>query len=112
MDCCHAGSGTRKDDPDHLIRAAYLDGYSIPADLDVELGCHPEEPGNNRSITPLSSPSLSSHILLAACSATETAGEEDGRGKFTRSLEVALKAVSPDQISYVELLDRIEIIPG
>lgn len=95
-----------------MARTAYLDSYSIPIDLDIDLGCHPGEPDGSRSTTPLSGPSLSSHVLLAACSATESAREMNGRGKFTVSLEAALKTVSPDQISYVELLDRLDNITG
>ncbi|KAF8872485.1 caspase domain-containing protein [Gymnopilus junonius] len=111
FDCCHSGSGTRIKDPDRLDRTAYLENYSIPVDLDEDLSYH-SVLGSSRSITPLSGPSLSTHILLAACSATERAGEMNGRGKFTRSLEAALKAVSPDHITYMELLDRLENIVG
>ncbi|KDR76516.1 hypothetical protein GALMADRAFT_96265 [Galerina marginata CBS 339.88] len=53
-----------------------------------------------------------SHVLLAGCSAREIARESSGRGQFTGSLLDALQAVSPDQITYVQLLGRLQNITG
>ncbi|PPQ66154.1 hypothetical protein CVT26_010877, partial [Gymnopilus dilepis] len=103
---------SRTDDLDHLIRAAYLNGYSILPNLDAELGWLWGEIVDQRPARSLFGPGLSSRILLAACSANEKAGEEGGRGKFTKALESAFKVVPPDQISYVELLARLENIVG
>ncbi|KDR69751.1 hypothetical protein GALMADRAFT_160255 [Galerina marginata CBS 339.88] len=109
LDCCNSGSGTRNENRDRMARTALLENYSIPPDLDDDIRYMNHV---NRSHSPSNGTGLSSHILLAACSAKELAREANGRGQFTQSLENALKSVSPDQITYVQLLDRLQNIAG
>ena len=56
---------------------------------------------------------LRSHVLLAACKATETAKEDpvDGRGVFTKALLKTLDAVGAEKVSYAQLVRRIPSLP-
>ncbi|KDR67569.1 hypothetical protein GALMADRAFT_147105 [Galerina marginata CBS 339.88] len=112
LDCCHSGSGTRNDDRNRMARTALLEDYYLPPNLDKDIKYLSKNQTNrsNSSSNGFSTSGLSSHVLLAACSAKELARESHGRGQFTRSLENALKTVSPDQITYIQLLDRLQDI--
>ncbi|KDR69768.1 hypothetical protein GALMADRAFT_77119 [Galerina marginata CBS 339.88] len=112
LDSCFSGSGTRNEDPDRLARTALLEDYTIPSRLDIEFWDTPRN-HDSRVIPPsrrFFSDAFSSHVLLAACSAKELARETNGRGQFTLALENVLKTVSPDQLTYIQLLDRLENI--
>jgi hypothetical protein len=97
-----------------MARTALLETYSPPSSLDKDIKYLSDNHASRSSSLSngFSGSGLSSHILLAACSAKEFARENHGRGQFTCSLENALKAVSPDQITYVQLLDRLQDIAG
>jgi hypothetical protein len=56
--------------------------------------------------------SLTSHVLLAACSATESAKESNERGIFTTALLATLSDVDPDKVTYADLIQRLPILPG
>jgi hypothetical protein len=55
---------------------------------------------------------LSSHMLLAACSAREVAVEENGRGRFTTALLATLSNVGADNVTYTDLIQRLPILPA
>lgn len=99
-----------------MARTALLGTYCPPSDLDKDIkylsNNHASRSSSLSNGFSVSQAGLSSHILLAACSAKEFARENHGRGLFTYALENALKAVSPDQITYVQLLDRLQDITG
>jgi len=52
---------------------------------------------------------LSSHVLLAACGASELASEVDGRGLFTTALLEVLTTMGAGRITYADLLRKINI---
>lgn len=127
FDCCHSGSGTRSIETN--IRAAALD----PRDeICLYLDRHIHNDPRNRPAAASDIPAaghrglvhssgfanagINSHVLLAACSATEPAREDkDGditRGRFTAALLELFRNTSPDQITYSEVLGRIRRIDG
>jgi hypothetical protein len=53
-----------------------------------------------------------SHVQLTACSATEVALEENGRGVFTVALLGALRAAGTTKTTYMKLLERLPDLPG
>jgi hypothetical protein len=59
---------------------------------------------------------MKSHVLLAACSANESALEDkktpEAHGRFTTALLRLLKEVSPDQMTYADVLSKISRIDG
>jgi hypothetical protein len=57
---------------------------------------------------------LESHIFLSACRADESACEDDlnGHGRFTTALLKVFNMTSPDQLTYGQVLERLECIPG
>jgi hypothetical protein len=54
---------------------------------------------------------LGSHVLLAACGAEEAAKEEEGRGNFTKGLLDTLVAFGADEMTYVDLIQRMPCLP-
>lgn len=52
---------------------------------------------------------LSSHVLLAACGAGETAKENSNRtrGAFTEALLDTLRSVGPEKVTYKDLILRL-----
>lgn len=104
FDCCHSGSGSR--DPKALERG--LKGrITIPAELDRNIwGSHIS--GRKAKIpTGFLNKGLRSHVLLAACSATESAKERNQRGVFTAALIQALETFGVDSFTYNELIHQI-----
>jgi hypothetical protein len=55
---------------------------------------------------------VESHVLLAACSATESAREEDGRGNFTKAFLALLQSEGVDKLTYSDVLTRMDAILG
>ncbi|KIM25361.1 hypothetical protein M408DRAFT_315703, partial [Serendipita vermifera MAFF 305830] len=104
FDCCHSGSLTRSK-RSHLVRGVNL-VVDIPADLDKDIW------GGTRgtAIEPKFLKSgLSSHVLLAACGAQETAKENlsGTGGVFTTALLNTLVSVGADKLTYTELIQRL-----
>jgi hypothetical protein len=64
-----------------------------------------------QSSTGLAVTGLSSHVLFSACSADEPASEGGGKGRFTTALLKVFNKTSPDQLTYEQVLDRLEHIP-
>ncbi|KAF8148655.1 hypothetical protein B0H34DRAFT_736447 [Crassisporium funariophilum] len=109
FDCCHSGSGTRKDD-ERGIRSVELD-LNITGNLDQNIWGH----GTNRSASipaKFTHSGLRSHVLLAACSSSEFAREEKGRGNFSTALLKLLRTVGPEQLRYFDILSRLDAIPS
>ncbi|KAH9485842.1 Metacaspase-1 [Psilocybe cubensis] len=104
FDCCNAGSGTRSLDSPVSVRSAMLKNYALPAGLDDDI----IDMHQQRAAVQHVSGSLASHVFLAACSASERAIEINGRGQFTRALLKVLNSVPISEISYVDLMDRLE----
>lgn len=55
---------------------------------------------------------LSSHVFLAACGAAEHAKEFDAKGLFTTALLSALVTWGTDIVTYEDLLQLIQALPG
>lgn len=55
---------------------------------------------------------LASHVLLSACSATETSKEDHGRGLFTKALLEVLESGGIDKMTYEQLIECLPSIDG
>lgn len=117
LDCCQSGSGTRggenENDQSTGVRGCGLRPYDIPEGLDQDIlkaNPQPKRPAarsNTRDFElakGFAVKDMHSHILLAACSGTELAREEDygqyRRGPFTVALLELLKRVPPKPVRY------------
>ncbi|RXW11756.1 hypothetical protein EST38_g14099 [Candolleomyces aberdarensis] len=122
LDCCHSGSGTRGGSNDEsIVRGCQLDDGAIPDHLDLDILKDSSADTRGLSIAKgFAVKDMRSHILLAACSANELAREDtvkrgpdsDARGRFTAALLTLLRSVSPNQITYSDVLTRIPSING
>ncbi|RXW17707.1 hypothetical protein EST38_g8147 [Candolleomyces aberdarensis] len=122
LDCCHSGSGTHGGSNDEsTVRGCQLDDDAIPDHLDRDI--LEDSPADTRGLSiakGFAVKDMHSHILLAACSANELAREDavkrgqdsDARGRFTFALLDLLRSVSPNQITYGDVLTRIPSING
>ncbi|KIM25370.1 hypothetical protein M408DRAFT_26358 [Serendipita vermifera MAFF 305830] len=104
FDCCHSGSLTRGE-RSRLVRGVNL-AINIPSDLDKDIW------GGTRGtvIEPKFLKSgLSSHVLLAACGAQETAKENlsGTGGVFTTALLDTLVSVGVEKLTYTDLIQRL-----
>ncbi|KAJ2926726.1 hypothetical protein H1R20_g10359, partial [Candolleomyces eurysporus] len=125
LDCCHSGSGTRGGlDDESTVRGCQLDDDAIPDHLDRDILKDSRAfDSDTRGLSiakGFAVKDMRSHILLAACSANELAREDavkrgqdsDARGRFTAALLELLREVSPNQITYSDVLIRIPSING
>ena len=55
---------------------------------------------------------LKSHVFLSACGPAEHAKEFDAKGLFTTALLNALVAWGTDIVTYKDLLQLIQVLPG
>ena len=55
---------------------------------------------------------LKSHVFLSACGTAEHAKEFDAKGLFTTALLNALVAWGTDIVTYKDLLQLIQVLPG
>ena len=81
----------------------------LPADLDREfsVSSRATEVPNG-----FAQSGLRSHVFLAACGAAEHAKEFDAKGLFTTALLNALVVWGTDIITYNDLLQLIQALPG
>ena len=113
FDCCNSGSLSRgKDGSSVSVREFKLpQGVRIPSDHDKSIWGGESSRGTYIPTGFLKS-GLSSHVLLAACSAKEFAKEENGRGRFTTALLATLSDVGADKVTYTDLIHRLPILPA
>ncbi|KAA1472263.1 hypothetical protein DENSPDRAFT_881116 [Dentipellis sp. KUC8613] len=113
FDCCHSGSGTRDDEfePDRLVRGIETSA-PIPPDLDRDIWSDSSNDRAAQIASGFAHAGLRSHVLLAACSAEETAKEEKQRGIFTKALLEALRKYGADKVTYKDLAQRIPLLPA
>ena len=80
-----------------------------PADLDrdINVSSRATEVSNG-----FAHKGLRSHVFLAACGAAEHAKEFDAKGLFTTALISALVAWGTDIVTYKDLLQLIQALPG
>ncbi|KAG9121488.1 hypothetical protein FRC07_002546, partial [Ceratobasidium sp. 392] len=108
FDCCHSASGTRaSEDP----QARLVDSKDLPplsSDTDKYIIRQPD-PSTRAAVIPagFAHRGLRSHVLLAACMATEVAWEREGRGEFTSAILSILKNTAVDKMTYTELKDSL-----
>lgn len=109
FDCCHAASGTRsseRDDP--RVRSVTLIPTAKDEFVDQDIWS-----GRSAAIPKqFQHAGLRSHILIAACSSTETSREANGHGLFSSALLRLLRTWSPDKLKYSEILKHMDVIPG
>ena len=81
------------------------DVEELPADLDRDISATEVSNGFTHS-------GLRSHVFLAACGAAEHAKEFDAKGLFTTALISALVAWGTGMVTYKDLLQLIQALPG
>ena len=106
FDSCYSGSGTRGNDG--TVRSAGLENHNIHPSLDSDIWGSENNP---RGIQSAAATGLSSHVLLSACSADEVAREDGGKGRFTTALLKVFNKTSPDQLTYEQVMNRLDQIP-
>jgi Caspase domain len=106
LDSCHSGSGTREDETGDEVHFRSANPIKQPRELPSYLEGHFSRQIEQRQS--LSIP-LTPHILLAACTRHEQAGEHySGFGYFSNSLLTVLKSAGCN-ISYSDLFLRSRI---
>ncbi|KAJ7914403.1 caspase domain-containing protein [Mycena leptocephala] len=109
LDCCHSGGMERDVEGTRNARTGRSDACSIPLDLDSHLW---KDKDDTMQSYRMWSQSSSSHLLLAACRAGETAREvlyPDGtyHGRFTTHLVSLLQQIPLESATFAELLNLI-----
>ena len=79
---------------------------NLPADLDGDINV------SSRAANGFAHNNLRSHVFPAACGAAEHAKEFDAKGLFTTALLSALVAWGTDIVTYEDLLQLIQALPG
>ncbi|KAK0452948.1 caspase domain-containing protein [Desarmillaria tabescens] len=109
LDCCHSGSGTRtnNNDPTSTVRGFQLPvTYTIPKDL--LRGIKPDVPHRASVVTKgFEKSGLSSHVLLSACKAEQSAWEKGQRGAFTSALLSLLRTNGVDKLTYKDVITNM-----
>lgn len=109
FDCCHSGSGTRSDG-ESRVRGIDTD-VPVADDLDENLFASSDDGHRGMRVSnKFRSHGLQSHVLLAACAPHQTAVEEKDSGNFTRILLKALVGTSTTEITYEDLIVRMDIL--
>ncbi|KAG9081666.1 hypothetical protein FRC06_005460, partial [Ceratobasidium sp. 370] len=103
LDCCTSASDTPADS-DPLSRFIGANNLPISCSIDDErlLSWSPAGFAHNRP---------RSHVLLAACAATQVAWERNGRGAFTAAILSTLKRMGVDKLSYADFIQNLPEIP-
>ncbi|KAK0218650.1 caspase domain-containing protein [Armillaria fumosa] len=105
LDCCHSGSGTRADDDDPTFAVRGIDlpqTYTVAQDL-----LHDIDSRASAAAKGFETAGLSSHVLLSACQAEQTAMEKHGRGVFTSALLGLLRERGVDKLTYKDLITNL-----
>ncbi|KAG6919900.1 hypothetical protein DXG01_015608 [Tephrocybe rancida] len=97
FDCCHSGSGTRKN-PNDKTRA--IRGIGLPLDYNIPVAVFRPE------VDPSLGPSTS-HVLLAACKPDQFAVERNCHGAFTLALLNLLSDEGVDKLTYADIIMRL-----
>lgn len=106
LDCCHSGSGTRELATDQRVRGINISsGYiALPSTFErVDTISGANDPPTNYAQS-----GLSSHVLLAACSAEQPSNESSWGGNFTRALLQALDSPVTDNLTYRGLIESLQ----
>ena len=119
FDCCHSGSGTR--DEDVQVRSMRITD-SLPAYIDSEIigsgdpALSLSRAGN--AATGFEHKGLRSHMLIAACSHTESAREsyvdlkKTTRGQFTVALLALFRRKGVDKLTYNDICSQLDPMIG
>ena len=113
LDCCHSAGANRVPEFGQM-RARTAPNSPLPPNCDIdiyrELTC--QKP-NSRTPLGIKARNQDSHDLLAACGRKEYAYEGDGlgqrRGFFTTALLQHLRNHASDKLTYVSLIQRIQL---
>ena len=95
------------------MRGAPLTAEGIPPENDPEMRASAGTRGI-KVANGFANRGIRSHVLLAACSASELAREDAGvcRGRFTVALLKLLRSTGAEQLVYADVLCRIDPIVG
>ncbi|KAF9070088.1 caspase domain-containing protein [Rhodocollybia butyracea] len=111
LDCCHSGSGTRKDetDPSYAMR-----GFELPKSYIVPKSLLNEVAASRATAVAqgFEKTGIRSHVLLAACTHNQLAQERQGRGMFTSELLSLLKEKGVDKLSYNDVVMMLPDLPA
>jgi hypothetical protein len=91
------GGGRRK-------RAIQID-HALPDNVDQDIFKR-NKAWSKSAYRPRQTLGTASHVLLAACGASESAFEDDGRGAFTRALLDVMK-LGCRKLTYSEIIQKI-----
>ncbi|KJA22181.1 hypothetical protein HYPSUDRAFT_41353 [Hypholoma sublateritium FD-334 SS-4] len=110
FDCCHSSPGKQcQNTTGTLVRSVDSTLTSLmdrDMDGDVLMGTQSYQKKGGTS------DNLHAYILISACSPSEKARENQGRGAFSTALLKLLRTVPPNELRYSELLSRMDQIPG
>ncbi|KAF9477976.1 hypothetical protein BDN70DRAFT_74573 [Pholiota conissans] len=118
FDCCHSASATRgassgDDSTVSISRSVVLQSSEVYSQqLFQELSELQPVTRGNVFVPKYLNRGLGTHILLAACKATEEAHETNGRGRFSAALLQLLDRVSSGTLQYCDILNQIDKIEG
>ncbi|KAF8875734.1 caspase domain-containing protein [Gymnopilus junonius] len=123
LDCCHSASGTRdigNNPSTTIVRSIEIEGpidanlrQRISRDANLqEVEGKPTEPRRKGTIDHYRPAGLQSHMLIAACGASEQAKEINGHGNFSVALLKLFKTHSPDKLRYCDILTQMDAIQG
>jgi hypothetical protein len=112
FDSCHSGGGARNDED--MLRARYVDldpeNYTIPPEV-VEHAVDLKQCRTGEA----HAADLDNYVLISGCKDTESSFETSSkprRGQMTVALLNILSRISPNTITYLELVDRMGVIDG
>lgn len=106
LDCCYAGSGTRRDCESSatLVRGIDLpNDYHVLSSIDSAI-ISESGPRAERILAGFQKSALQSHILLAACTAEQRSRETNRGGFFTTALLGFLRARAIENVMYEDLI--------
>ncbi|KIK60956.1 hypothetical protein GYMLUDRAFT_43498 [Collybiopsis luxurians FD-317 M1] len=112
LDCCHSGSGTRKDKQDKTFEVRGVElpkSYTIPGNL-----LHDTMLESRASSIPkgFENIGLTSHVLLAACKQGQEAREKfQCGGEFTLALLSLLREQGVDELTYNDVITLLPNLP-
>ena len=104
FDCCHSASGTRGELNTRSVE------LNTPLADDVDKSILEGGKRGQHLTSKFLQSGLRSHVLIAACSSSESAMEGGGRGNFTTAFLKLLRTVGPERLRYSDILSQIDPI--
>ncbi|PVF95456.1 hypothetical protein CPB86DRAFT_827907 [Serendipita vermifera] len=110
LDCCFSGSMTRRLQPSRKSKHRRIRSIPVtkplPDDIDEDIfNAHAI-----KGARPSQRLGSASHVLLAACGASERAYEVEGRGEFTRVLLETVSRLGRRDLTYSEIIRELPLL--